>query len=108
MFPSRGISTFIRLGGDRPQRFVIAPPFAVAFEPEDAPPKTDSGVLMPQTGATNTVAHCVGNCGQKRRSETVLGSFDDWFSKTGPSFKIPPRGKSYFSMNFPNLMRVSS
>ena len=38
----------------------------------------------------------------------MLGSFDDRFSRTEPSFKIPPRGKSYFSMNYRMGVRVWS
>ena len=68
--------------------YLLVPPFAVAFEPEDAPRKTDSGTWMPLAGATNAIAHYGGDCGHERRSETVLESFDDRFSGTRPSFKI--------------------
>ena len=45
-------------------------------------------------------AGLVGKSGQQRRSETVLESVDDLFSRTRPSFEIPLCKKSCFSTNF--------
>ena len=65
---------------------MLVPPFVVAFEPHGA---LRSGTWKPQARATNMATILVGNCGQRRRSETVLVTLNDLFSRTRPSFEIP-------------------